>query len=87
MISSVTNRGMLRFMIHEGALNAGLFLTFLQRLVRGAAGKLFLIVDNLKVHKAGKIQAWGQRIVSGSSWSSCRPMRPSTIRTSSCTMT
>jgi transposase len=58
MISAVTNRGMLRFMLYEGALNAGLFLAFLQRLMRSAAGKVFLIVDNLKVHKAGKVQAW-----------------------------
>jgi transposase len=58
LISAVTNRGTLRFMLYEGALNAGLFLTFLQRLVRGARGKVFLIVDNLKVHKAGKVQAW-----------------------------
>ena len=58
MISAVTNRGTLRFMLHEGALNAALFLTFLQRLVRSARGKVFLIVDNLKVHKAGKVQAW-----------------------------
>jgi transposase len=46
MISAVTNRGTLRFMLYEGALNAGLFLIFLQRLVRGARGKVFLIVDN-----------------------------------------
>jgi transposase len=58
MISSVTNRGTLRFMIYEGALNAGLFLAFLQRLARSVAGKVFLIVDNLPVHKAGKVQAW-----------------------------
>jgi transposase len=58
MISAVTNRGTLRFMVYEGALNAALFLAFLQRLVRGARGKVFLIVDNLKVHKAGKVQAW-----------------------------
>jgi transposase len=58
MISSVTNRGMLRFMIYEGALNADLFRAFLQRLVRSVAGKVFLIVDNLKVHKAGKVRAW-----------------------------
>ena len=44
MISAVTNRGTLRFMLYEGALNAGLFLAFLQRL---GAGRLFLIVDNL----------------------------------------
>ena len=58
MISTVTNRGTLRFMLYQGALNAGLFLAFLQRLVRSAAGKVFLIVDNLKVHKAGKVEAW-----------------------------
>jgi transposase len=58
MISAVTNRGTLRFMLYEGALNATLFLAFLQRLVRGARGKVFLIVDNLKVHKAGKVEAW-----------------------------
>lgn len=58
MISSVTNRGVLRFMIYQGALNTTLFLAFLQRLVRSVAGKVFLIVDNLKVHKAGKVQAW-----------------------------
>jgi transposase len=58
MISAVTNRGTLRFMLYEGALNTALFVTFLQRLVRGARGKVFLIVDNLKVHKAGKVEAW-----------------------------
>ena len=57
-ISAVTSRGTLRFMLYEGALNAGLFLAFLQRLVRGIQGKVFLIVDNLQVHKAGKVQAW-----------------------------
>jgi transposase len=58
MISAVTNRGALRFMLYEGALNAGLFLAFLQRLVRSSQGKVFLIVDNLRVHKAAKVQAW-----------------------------
>jgi hypothetical protein len=36
MISAVTNRGTLRFMLDEGALNADRFITFLQRLVRSA---------------------------------------------------
>ena len=39
MISAVTNRGTLRFMLYEGALNAGLFLIFLQRLVRGTRAR------------------------------------------------
>jgi transposase len=58
MISAVTNRGTLRFMLYDGALDTALFLTFLQRLVRSTRGKVFLIVDNLKVHKAGQVRAW-----------------------------
>src|ERR1051325_10110238 len=37
MISSLTNKGKLRFMIYEGALKAPIFLNFLQRLIREAA--------------------------------------------------
>ena len=58
MIAAVSNRGLMRFMLHEGALNADLFLDFLRRLVRDAGRKVILVVDNLKVHKAGKVRAW-----------------------------
>ena len=58
MISSLTNRGKLRFMIYEGALNTTIFLNFLRRLVGEAARKLFLIVDNLPVHRARRVTAW-----------------------------
>src|SRR5689334_13528941 len=58
MIAAVSNRGLMRFMLYEGALNADLFLAFLRRLVRDAGRKVVLIVDNLKVHKAGKVTAW-----------------------------
>jgi transposase len=58
VIAAVSNRGLVRFMLYEGALNADLFLDFLRRLVRDAGQKVMLIVDNLKVHKAGKVQAW-----------------------------
>jgi transposase len=58
MISAVSNRGLMRFMLYEGALNADLFIAFLRRLTKDAGRKVILIVDNLKVHKAGKVQAW-----------------------------
>lgn len=58
MISAVSNRGLMRFMLYEGALNADLFLAFLRRLIKDAGQKVVLIVDNLKVHKAGKVTAW-----------------------------
>ena len=58
MISSLTNRGKLRFMIYERALKAPIFLNFLRRLVREAGRKLFVIVDNLPVHRAHRVTAW-----------------------------
>src|SRR3954454_6201853 len=60
MISSLTNQGKLRFMIYEGALKAPIFLNFLQRLIREATRKLFVIVDNLPVHRAHRVTAWVQ---------------------------
>jgi transposase len=58
MISAVSNRGLMRFMLCDGALNANRFLAFLRRLIKDAGRKVILIVDNLKVHRAGKVTAW-----------------------------
>ena len=58
MISAVSNRGLMRFMLHDGALNADRFIDFLRRLTKDAGRRVVLIVDNLKVHKAGKVTAW-----------------------------
>jgi transposase len=58
MISSLTNRGTLRFMVYDGALSAATFLVFLRRLVSGADRKLFVIADNLRVHRARRVTAW-----------------------------
>ena len=58
MIAAVNNRGLMRFMLYDGALNVDRFLTFLRRLIKDARQKVFLIVDNLKVHHARKVKAW-----------------------------
>lgn len=58
MISAVSNRGLMRFMFYEGALNADRFIAFLRRLCKDAGQKVFLIVDNLKVHHATKVKTW-----------------------------
>jgi transposase len=58
MISAVSNRGLMRFMFYQGALNADRFIAFLRRLGKDAGQKVFLIVDNLKVHHAAKVKAW-----------------------------
>src|SRR5918911_3601109 len=56
MIAAVSNRGLMRFMLPEGALNAHRFLDFLRRLVRDAGRNVVLVVDSLKVHKAGRVR-------------------------------
>ena len=56
--TGISNRGDLQFMIYEGALNAALFLKFLKRLIAKAPRKIFLVLDNLKVHKAHIVQEW-----------------------------
>jgi transposase len=58
MISAVSNRGLMRFMLYEAALNADRFIAFLRRLIKDAGQKVVLIVDNLKVHHANKVKAW-----------------------------
>jgi transposase len=58
MISTVTNRGTLRFMVFKDGFNAGVFIKFMGRLLRTVEGKIFLIVDRHPAHKAGKTQRW-----------------------------
>lgn len=45
-------------MVYEGALRTDTFLKFLRRLIKDAERKVFLIVDNLKVHHATKVRKW-----------------------------
>jgi DDE superfamily endonuclease len=46
LISAITSKGHMRFMIKEsGGVNADVFIEFLRRLLIGAKRKIFLIVD------------------------------------------
>jgi transposase len=58
MVSSITNQGKVRFMIYCGRMTAALFVVFLSRLIDGAEKKIFLIVDNLKLHDALLVRTW-----------------------------
>ncbi len=46
MISAVSNRGLMRFMLYDGALNVDRFIIFLRRLIKDAKQKVFLIIDS-----------------------------------------
>jgi transposase len=59
LISAVTARGHMRFMIKEkGGVNAVVFIEFLRRLLVGCKSKIFLIVDRGPAHVAKKTKAF-----------------------------
>src|SRR6516162_998885 len=59
LISAVTSRGYMRFMIKEkGGVNSDVFIEFLRRLMVGARNKIFLIVDRGPAHVAKKTKAF-----------------------------
>jgi len=58
MISAITNQGHTRFMVYEEAMNQRLLLDFMRRLVADSDKKVFLILDNLRVHHGKIVAAW-----------------------------
>ncbi len=58
LISALTNKGELRWMVLERGITAALLIVFLGRLIRDAGRKVFLILDRLPVHRGRAVQAW-----------------------------
>ena len=58
MIATVTNQGKTRWMIIDEAFDAAKFIEFLAALVKDADKKVFLILDNLRVHHSRLVKAW-----------------------------
>jgi len=62
LISAVTSRGIMRFMIKEkGSVNAAVFIEFLKRLIAGAKKPVYLIVDRCSAHISKKTKAFNTR--------------------------
>lgn len=58
MISTVNNQGRVQFMIYKDNMNSELFIRFLEQLIKAADKKVFLILDNLKVHHSQPVKDW-----------------------------
>lgn len=58
MISSVTNQGKVEFMIYKETMNADMFIKFLKQLIKDKKRKIYLILDNLRVHHSKIVKAW-----------------------------
>jgi transposase len=52
MISAITNRGALAFMVFEGKFHNGVFIEFMKRLLKQVKGSIYLIVDGHPVHRS-----------------------------------
>ena len=58
MISSLTNQGKVEFMIYTGTMNADRFIEFLKQLIKTKDRKIYLILDNLRVHHSKLVKQW-----------------------------
>lgn len=58
MISTLTNQGKVEFMIYSGTMNADRLIEFLKQLIKNKNRKIYLILDNLKVHHSKPVKEW-----------------------------
>ena len=58
LVSAISNQGLVRFRFIEQAMNADLLIEFLGQLIADSPQKVFLILDNLKVHHAKAVTRW-----------------------------
>ena len=58
MISAITSQGKVFWKLHGGTVDGIKFLEFVKRLVLGKKKKIFLILDNAKVHRSKVLAAW-----------------------------
>jgi transposase len=56
MVSSISNRGTLRFMVFTDRFNSDVMLRFLKRLLKQMERKVFLIVDGHPVHRGRAVK-------------------------------
>jgi len=58
MMSAITNRGRLAFMVFKGRFTNRVMIVFLDRLARHVGRKLFLILDGHPVHRSKAVACW-----------------------------
>lgn len=58
MISAINNEGKVRFMIYRESMTSSRLIGFMTRLIKDAGRKVYLILDNLKVHHSKAVAEW-----------------------------
>ena len=58
MLSAISKRGKLHFLLYKDSMNSEKLIDFMTRLVANSKKKVFLILDNLRVHHSKAVTAW-----------------------------
>lgn len=58
MMSAITNRGRVHFMLYRETMTSKVLIKFMSRLIKDADRKVFLILDNLRVHHSKDVKSW-----------------------------
>lgn len=58
MISAISNKGYLQFMIIDGRFNSEVFERFLKQMVKYSKQKIFFVTDGHPAHKTKKLNEW-----------------------------
>jgi len=58
MISAVSMRGAMHWMVYEGTMDSALFTEYLDRLIHDVKGKIFLILDRVSYHTSKETAEW-----------------------------
>ena len=61
MISALSSQGELRYMLYEDSMNQQHLITFLSHMLQTSKQKIFLILDNLRVHHGKMVAEWVSR--------------------------
>jgi transposase len=58
MISAISNRGHLQFMVLDGRFNGEVFQNFLSQMIKHSKKKIFFVTDGHPAHKTKKLNEW-----------------------------
>lgn len=58
MVSAITNQGKVQFMIYSDTMNADKLIVFMKQLIKSSSRKVYLILDNLRVHHSKIVKEW-----------------------------
>ena len=61
MLSALNDQGEVRYMLYEDSMNQQHLIAFMRNMLKNSKQKIFLILDNLRVHHGKMVAQWLSR--------------------------